>query len=106
MLNPIHDQIKAQCRQLLTSGDFDGARQKYRAMINAGTSDPDVHVAYAALLRESGNHEGAQRHLLSHYKMNPVGKVPRSARAQVPRLLYARGFEETFPVIARLSNGT
>ena len=38
--------------------------------------------------------------------MNPVGKVPRSARAQVPRLLYARGFEETFPMIARRSNGT
>ena len=75
-------------------------------MIKAGTSDPDVHVAYAALLRESGNHEGAQRHLLSHYKMNPVGKVPKSARAQVPRLLYARGFEETFPMIARRSNGT
>lgn len=37
MLNPIHDQIKAKCRQLLTSGDFDGARKKYRAMINAGT---------------------------------------------------------------------
>jgi hypothetical protein len=106
MLNPIHDQIKAQCRQLLTSGDFDGARQKYRAMINAGTSDPDVHVAYAALLRESGNPKGAQRHLLSHYKMNPVGKAPKSARAQIPRLLYARGFEETFPMIARRSNGT
>ena len=30
-------------------------------------------------------------------KMNPVGKAPKSARAHVPRLLYARGFEETFP---------
>lgn len=103
--NPVHRQIVEQSRQLLREGDFDQARQMYRALINAGTCDSDVHVAYAALLSKQGDVAGAHRHLVGHYMLNPVGKAPQDLEDADNRLLYARGFDKTYAMVGKGSDG-
>ena len=103
--NPVHRQIVEQSRQLLREGDFDRARQMYRALINAGTCDSDVHVAYAALLSKQGDVAGAHRHLVGHYMLNPVGKAPKDVEDADNRLLYARGFDKTYAMVGKGSDG-
>lgn len=103
--NPVHRQIVEQSRKLLREGDFEQARQMYRALINAGTSDPDVHVAYAALLSKHGDADGSHRHLVGHYMLNPVGKAPKEVEAADTRLLYARGFDKTYAMVGKGSDG-
>lgn len=103
--NPIHRRISEQSRGLLRDGDFDRAHQMYRALINAGTSDSDVHVAYAALLSKRGDVDGAHKHLVGHYMLNPVGKAPKEVEAADTRLLYARGFDKTYAMVGKGSDG-
>ena len=103
--NPVHRQLVEQSRQLLRDDDFDRAHQMYRALINAGTVDSDVHIAYAALLSKKGDVDGAHRHLVGHYMLNPVGKHPEGVAQGDARLLYARGLDKTYAMVGKGSDG-
>ncbi len=91
--------IKSHAEKLLRDSRFNESCRVYQVLIDAGSRDPEVHLAYAGLCARLGNEDAAHRHLSEYYRDNPLGPLPDGVGADDARLLYVRGFDKTYPMI-------